>query len=92
MFPTRFLLYLVIDLAGAGGNNYVHIGLNDRDVEGTWVISSSGELPSYINWYPGEPNGDAAEDCVILTNFGPGPHWYDVTCNGLYYVICEREL
>ena len=91
---SQVLFFLFLDLAGQNVNGYAWIGTNDKAVEGTWVISSSGDLPSYTNWNPGAPNGHEGndEDCAMLTNFGSGPHWYDVACMRLGYVICESEM
>ena len=81
-------------MAGQNVNGYAWIGTNDKAVEGTWVITSSGDQPSFTNWKYGEPNGHEGndEDCAMLTNVGSGPLWYDISCMGSFIVICERDL
>ena len=69
---------------GFGANNYVMIGLNDIDVEGTfvWYDQSPFQLNSpafYQNWGPNEPNNQGNEDCVQLRpNNGL---WNDIPCS-----------
>ena len=41
------------------------IGLNDRDVEGTFVWSS-GEVADYENWLGGQPAGGTNENFVVM--------------------------
>lgn len=44
------------------------IGLNDRDVEGTfeWI---SGAPVNYTNWLPNEPNNDGGLEDVVVMNY-----------------------
>jgi hypothetical protein len=44
------------------------IGLNDIEIEGNWVWSS-GEMPGYENWCPGEPNDVNGEDSANMEGF-----------------------
>ena len=41
------------------------IDLSDKELEGTWVRLSNGEKPSWLNWYPGEPNNINNEDYAV---------------------------
>jgi large repetitive protein len=68
---------------GFGSNDYVMIGLNDIDIEGTfvWYDQNPFQLNNpafYQNWGPGEPNNSGNEDCVQLRpNNGL---WNDIPC------------
>ena len=70
------------DLAGEGRNLY--IGLNDSEVEGSFVWASGIES-SYTNWRPGEPNnqsdGGDVEDFAIIWNkrIDVSGRWNDVS-------------
>jgi len=62
------------------------IGLNDKDVEGTFTwIADSSNLGSYINWYGSNPGSSTVQSCVIkkfLTAGNPNQgQWDDVGCN-----------
>lgn len=63
------------------------IGLNDREVEGSfeWV---SGESVGYTRWASGEPNNLSNEDCVLLYADGS---WNDKACDSPWYrSLCEN--
>jgi len=68
------------------GNDF-WIGLNDIAVEGTFRWQD-GTLPSYTNWYPGEPNQRNNEDCVQIWG-SRGRQWNDGHCYQSIYFICE---
>jgi hypothetical protein len=64
------------------------IGLNDRDVEGTWVYED-GSAPAFTSWYSGEPNNSGEEDCTGV-NFGAWGYWNDYSCTGSALpFVCE---
>jgi len=79
------------------------IGLNDRAQEGTWVWPS-GELVTYENWNPAEPNNcgsgipdasECQEEDAVVMNFTSGgypeagPGWNDLPEDGLLGGIVE---
>jgi len=69
-------------------NEHYWIGLNDRRNESLFVWSDGSPYNGsvYSNWYPGEPNDRAGEDCVELY----GTRWNDDSCKKEYSYICER--
>jgi cysteine-rich repeat protein len=70
-------------------NTYYWLGLNDLDLEGTFVWVSGAEV-TYTNWAPGEPNdigGD--EDCATV--FRAGDSWYDYPCQTSCTAVCEAD-
>lgn len=53
-----------------GSGHNLWLGLNDAAVEGTFAWSS-GELVSFTNWRPGEPNnGNGGENYVYMMGAG----------------------
>ena len=56
------------------GSQGFWIGINDAEVEGTWVWSSGAPV-DYTNWYGSEPNSGSDYDYAYL-NDGNG-QWYD---------------
>ena len=65
------------------------IGLNDRDVEGTytWI---DGTTVSHTNWTSTVPT-IANSDCVQINNAGNGM-WESVSCNStLNAFLCKRD-
>ena len=60
------------------------IGCTDMEEEGKWVQPGEGGHVecSYINWYPGEPNGRnayPAHDCASMKRSYDG-RWNDNSC------------
>ena len=78
-------------------NNYIGslissetwMGLTDSASEGTWIRSDNGEVATYYNWSPGEPNNDGNQDCVKLyTTY----RWDDDYCTKSKASICEADI
>lgn len=68
----------------ASGQGNLWIGLNDADIEGTFVWSS-GAAVDYLDWAPAQPDDlNSAEDYAHI--FGPGrpesPQWNDFNAAG----------
>jgi hypothetical protein len=62
------------------------IGLNDLEVEGTFVWPD-GSPATYTNWNDGEPNNaNGIEHCVELSSTTGG--WNDIPCDGPRTYIC----
>ena len=79
--------YLNTLITSSVGNCW--IGLNDRDVEGTytWI---DGTTVSYTNW-TGTPPNTANNDCVQINNAGNGM-WESVSCDvTLNAFLCKRD-
>jgi hypothetical protein len=66
-------------LCGQGG--YCYIGLNDVDVEGTFVWTDGSPFDYTGGWSPGQPDNEANnEHCVMM--HGPWRGWNDFGCSG----------
>ena len=79
--------YLNTLITSSVGNCW--IGLNDRDVEGTytWI---DGTAISYTNW-TGTPPNVTNSDCVQINNAGNGI-WESVSCDmTLNAILCKRD-
>ena len=63
-----------------GVNQTLWIGLTDEVTEGTfkWV---SGEISTYTNWLPGEPNNAWDAEDYVEMNFGSPGKWNDSSSN-----------
>ncbi|MBK9035747.1 MAG: tandem-95 repeat protein [Myxococcales bacterium] len=74
------------------------IGLTDALVEGSfgWI---TGELLTFTNWEPGQPDGGEPEDCVNLFSTAVSPSgtagtWNDTSCTFVGFTIgwiCELD-
>ena len=70
-------------LAGPGR---IWIGFNDRDFEGMFVWTRTGQAGAFTNWSSLEPNDhDGGEDCAVVDN----TDWNDVACADTYRYICK---
>jgi hypothetical protein len=74
---------------GAGTNRHMWIGLTDQVTEGTFKWIATGQVPTYTNWYPGEPNNFGDEDYVFImaSDFvggsgAAGGFWNDAPVSG----------
>ena len=79
--------YLNTIITSSVGNCW--IGLNDRDVEGTytWI---DGTTVSYANW-TSTPSDDINSNCVQINNAGNGM-WESVSCDTtLNAFLCKRD-
>ncbi|KAM4636534.1 pulmonary surfactant-associated protein D-like [Discoglossus pictus] len=62
------------------------LGINDIETEGVFR-HLNGELVTYSNWNPGEPNNQGgSEDCVEIFTTGK---WNDKNCRDKRLIICE---
>ena len=78
--------YLNSIITSSVGNCW--IGLNDRDVEGTYTWVDGTEL-GYTNWTSTMSN-NSNRVCVQINNTGEG-HWHFVNCEGTSNTfVCER--
>ena len=71
-------------------NAVVWIGLNDRNVEGTFVWTTGNDV-TFKDFAPKEPNNvfwvPEGEDCVQILD----GKWNDGNCHGLKMSVCERQ-
>ncbi|XP_063405664.1 perlucin-like protein [Mytilus trossulus] len=63
----------------------------DEYSEGKWEWASTGYALDYSNWYPGEPNNDGDEDC-LMTGDSFKALWNDDNCGSHQKFICEKKL
>lgn len=73
-------------VAGIGNDEYLWIGLNDIDIEGTFVWEDNTSPLVYENWNSGEPNDYGDEDCVEMRS---GNVWNDMACTTTRYFVCN---
>jgi hypothetical protein len=81
-----------------GGDRALWTGLTDQETEGDWRWIS-GDLASYRNWAPGEPNSGGGffpdEDHVLMWNpnsgYPPGS-WTDAPSNQLHAAVVELPI
>ena len=79
--------YLNTLITSSVGNYW--IGLNDRDVEGTYTWIDSTAV-SYKNW-TSSPSDDTNINCVRINNAGNGM-WEFVSCDAtLNAFLCKRD-
>nr|XP_022310946.1 lectin BRA-3-like [Crassostrea virginica] len=69
------------------------IGLNDIDIEGTYVWEHSKAPLTFSNWHSSEPsvnnpNRALTRDCIDILR---GGLWNDRQCSHLNWVICEKS-
>uniref|UniRef100_A0A194ANW5 C-type lectin domain-containing protein n=1 Tax=Pinctada fucata TaxID=50426 RepID=A0A194ANW5_PINFU len=75
-------------------------GGSDFAVEGSWRwIETGGVVGPYVNWGPGQPDGNDTANCMVLTWFNSTLGWADAQCSprshhghhsGNHY-ICEKS-
>ena len=74
-------------------NFSIWLGLGDLDVESVFR-TTEGFTASWVNWYPGEPNGNArhspgSDDCVIRCL--RSGKWNDAVCSLSKIFYCETK-
>ena len=65
------------------------IGLNDRNVEGSFVWTNK-EVSSFRFWAPRQPNNWRNEDCVHTLGAKHDYTWNDVSCDNCNNFTCFR--
>uniref|UniRef100_A0A7N6B7J2 C-type lectin domain-containing protein n=1 Tax=Anabas testudineus TaxID=64144 RepID=A0A7N6B7J2_ANATE len=70
------------------------IGLNDREVEGTWRwVDGTPVLTATRFWGTSEPNdAKGTEDCAEIYNYESQNSWNDAPCEIQKHWICELRL
>ena len=89
----------LVTITSADENAFVHgltgggaawLGASDAAVEGEWRWASgpeAGDLLTYTNWGPGEPNNVGNEDFAVYNNPWGGGLWNDRPDAGIAYII-----
>ncbi|XP_026215268.1 C-type lectin domain family 4 member M-like [Anabas testudineus] len=73
---------------------HMWIGLNDREVEGTWRwVDGTPVLTATRFWGTSEPNdAKGTEDCAEIYNYESQNSWNDAPCEIQKHWICESRL
>ncbi|WP_299227019.1 HYR domain-containing protein [uncultured Psychroserpens sp.] len=80
--------FILNAIAMIGSTGDVVIGYSDTNTEGSFVWQS-GDLSTYTNWNPGEPNNAGNEDYTVMQSSGG---WNDVFgTTGSYRYILEID-
>ena len=69
-------------------NNNTWIGLTDIVEEGIWRWNN-GRILMVKNWGLKQPDGNAAEKCVVI-NISDEYRWHDRPCSEINDYICEK--
>ncbi|PTQ76272.1 putative secreted protein with PEP-CTERM sorting signal [Nitrosomonas oligotropha] len=89
----------LVTVTSADENTFVHtlttggatwLGASDVAVEGEWRWVSgpeAGQLLTYTNWGPGEPNNSGNEDFAVYNNPWGGGLWNDRPDAGIAYIV-----
>ncbi len=65
------------------------IGINDKASPGTFVTTSDGSVPLYINFHANQPDNAGTEECVH-SNWQIEGQWNDHKCNTVEYAyVCQ---
>ena len=83
----------VVKLVGNKSDRF-WISLNDVKSENKFV-KSNGRRPTFLNWYPSEPNNKGSEDCAeVILGESDGKNfngrWNDRSCQKLGAFVCEK--
>ena len=71
--------------------NYIMLGLNDIDEEGTYVWESTSLQMSFSNWdSPVDPGNTLGENCSGM-KISDGL-WVDLPCNWVLFPFCHLEI
>ena len=67
------------------------IGQNEIESPGTWQYfdATPGDSGVYVNWAPGQPNGDGTQNCIMMDITQDGM-WEDKACTESHYITCKK--
>nr|XP_039258521.1 uncharacterized protein LOC120335088 [Styela clava] len=76
-------------------DNTFYIGGNDLAKEGEWKWQDGTDVimkdeKGYKNWKNNQPNGGTGENCLTVGR--ETYEWIDVSCDGNFYYICQKEV
>ena len=63
-----------------------YIGVNDQEIEGTFVYSDFASAIRFEAWADNNPSGDDSKNCVVMRADGK---WHEEDCGKSYRFICE---
>ena len=83
--------FLGINLASGGDRYHDHwLPYSDEVEEGVWRHQETGQLASFTDWSPGQPNGKQVQNCACLRKFN-GYRWDDCGCSSYSWpTVCRR--
>ena len=87
VMDNRVLIDVVIH-AQKQGLGEIWLGINDINVEGTFVFDTSGSQANVLSWDTGAPSLDGDEDCVQVDS---NARFNDISCDLERSVVCERK-
>jgi hypothetical protein len=88
VYKGKYIYNLFAPVFAAHLYSPVLVGGSDADSEGNWVWMD-GTSFSFTFWKEGEPNGDTAENCLMLDNTDWKFEWMDVDCAEPANFVCS---
>ena len=84
--------FLGINKASGGDKFHDHwLSLTDTLEEGVWRHQKTGQVATFTDWGPGQPNGRQVQNCACLRKFN-GYRWDDCGCTTYSWPsVCTRE-
>ncbi|KAJ8337229.1 hypothetical protein SKAU_G00384490 [Synaphobranchus kaupii] len=67
------------------------IGLSYMRKEATWIWSDGTKM-DFKKWNYGEPKSSGGKEHCVLSNWGAGKAWKNVSCHRRYPFVCSKRL
>ena len=82
---NNLIKYGLLDSLGA---EHGMIGFTDMEDEGNWQWVT-GEEVTYLNWHPGEPQGESNENIAVLHAYTEDGSWHDHHQDEQFHAVIE---